>query len=162
MAGKKRGRRRYTDEDRANALAALAANGGNLSRTAAQIGIPAKTLENWTKGTNHPHAAKLGELKKPALAEQFRALAEKLVGIACEKADRLNAKDAVIAAGVAIDKARLLDGEPTQINEQRDDVRLAEFRRRYGSGDAPGDAGADARSQPADPPPPDAATDPLP
>ena len=162
VMARRRKPRRYSDEDRANALAALAANGGNVNRTAEQLGIPEATVRAWANGDRHPEASQACEQKKPALADQFQALAEKLVGIAAEKADKLNAKDAVIAAGVAVDKARLLRGEPTQINEERDDDRLAEFRRRYGAEDAPVDAGADARQQPADPPPPDDPPDPLP
>jgi hypothetical protein len=45
-----RPRRRYSDEDRAVALAALAANGNNLRRTARQLGIPRASLLAWRNG----------------------------------------------------------------------------------------------------------------
>jgi hypothetical protein len=55
------------------------------------------------------------------------------------------------AAGILVDKIRLLRGEPTAIDEHRNDERLAEYRRRYiaahgaaghaGIADAPDGAG---------------------
>lgn len=119
---KRRKKRNYTDEEKAAAVAAVAANGGNVKGTADKLGIPPKTLENWLKQTTCPHIANIGEQKKASLAIQLKALAEKLVGIAEKKAESLNAKDAMIAAAVAIDKARLLENEPTVINEQRGSV----------------------------------------
>jgi hypothetical protein len=107
-------RRKYSDQERAEALAALAANGGNVYRTSRQLGIPRKNLERWAAGEAvHPDVAEMAHEKKATLAERFTALAEKLVGVADAKAHELNAKDAVIAAGVAVDKARLLQGEST-------------------------------------------------
>ena len=35
-----RGRRRYSDEEKSDALVALQANGGNLKRTARELGVP--------------------------------------------------------------------------------------------------------------------------
>jgi hypothetical protein len=40
------------------------ANGGFVTTTARQLGIHAKTLENWSKGTRHPEAANMGDIKK--------------------------------------------------------------------------------------------------
>lgn len=40
-------RRRYSDSERAEALAALAANAGNRAKTARQLGIPRQTLAEW-------------------------------------------------------------------------------------------------------------------
>lgn len=39
--------RTYSAEDREMALAALAANGGNIKRTAQELGMPQQTLRNW-------------------------------------------------------------------------------------------------------------------
>jgi hypothetical protein len=112
-------RRRYSDDERANALAALAANGGNVERTARQIGVPHKTLDNWSKGACHPAVAELGNRKKGSLSDAFEDVAWKLLGVAGTKADKLNAKDAVIAAATAVDKMRLLRDEPTGITDDR-------------------------------------------
>jgi len=159
MPKKPQSRRRYSDEERATALAALAANGGNVGGTSRQLGIPEATLRAWATGERHPEASQMCGDKKASLADQFEALAVKLLGVADEKAAALNARDAVVAAAVAVDKMRLLRGEATEISETRDD-RLDEFRRRYA--DAQGDARADGRAEPADPPPPDRPADPVP
>jgi ribosomal protein L29 len=53
------------------------------------------------------------------LTDRLEALAVKLVGIADQKADGLNAKDAMIAAGVAIDKRQVLLGKGTSISDVR-------------------------------------------
>ncbi len=59
-----RARRHYSEEERASALAALAANGGNIKRTASPLGISEKTLNNWAKGIRHSESAKVGDQKK--------------------------------------------------------------------------------------------------
>lgn len=149
---------RYSDEERANAVAAVAANGGNVQGTAKQLGIPAMTLKHWVASEHHPEATKNGELKKPILADQFEALAYKLVGVADGKAAALNAKDAVIAAGVAVDKMRLLRGQATTIAEHDlstlTDEQLDRIDRAYA--DATGEAPIPAvvRSPREGPPPP--------
>lgn len=108
-------RRRYSDEERANAVAALAANAGNVSRTAAQLGIPAKTLENWAKGSAHPEAADNGEQKKAGMAAALDEIAWKLLGAIEGKIGDASLSHTATAMGIAIDKARLLRGEPTKL-----------------------------------------------
>lgn len=41
--------REYAEEEKAQALAALAASGGEVSRTARQLGIPRRTLRGWAE-----------------------------------------------------------------------------------------------------------------
>jgi transposase-like protein len=53
-------KRRYSDEDRA---LALAANAGNAKLTARQLGIPETSLRHWRKGDRHPGAANMGAQK---------------------------------------------------------------------------------------------------
>lgn len=145
MAGKKRkGRpRRYSDEDRANTLAALAANEGNVARTAKQLGIPAKTVENWAKGTNHPEAAELGDRKKGVLADKLEEVAWKLAGALDQKIEQAGLQQTATSLGIVIDKMQLLRNKPTAIQgdapEEEDlrklsdeelDRRLAEARSR--------------------------------
>jgi 8-oxo-dGTP pyrophosphatase MutT (NUDIX family) len=43
-------RRHYSDEERAEALAVLDANAGNLKRTARDLDIPRATLQEWAGG----------------------------------------------------------------------------------------------------------------
>jgi len=57
-------RHRYSDEERADALLALEANGGNLSRTARQMGIPRATLRLWAQGNVVPAVTDICQAKK--------------------------------------------------------------------------------------------------
>lgn len=144
MAGKTRkGRpRRYSDEDRANAIAALAANGGNVARTAKQLGIPAKTVENWAKGDRHPEAADLGDKKKGVLADKLEEVAWKLAGSLDQKIEAAGLQQTATSLGIVIDKMQLLRNKPTEIqgaapeedlrnlSDEELDRRLAEARSR--------------------------------
>lgn len=154
---KKAKRRRYSDDDRASALAALAANGGNLARTSAALGIPEATLRQWATGKRHPEAVQMSDQKKAPLADAIEGIARQIADSLPGKLPDADLKDASIAFGVLIDKMRLLRGEPTSIDEQRDSARLAEFRKRYGNpaADAAADAGVDGGAQPVRPPPAD-------
>lgn len=126
-------KRRYSDEQRVNALAALAANNGNLHQTSRQIGIPVSTLECWAKKLRHPEASVGADEKKKELSDAIedvaRSIADSLIG----KLDDASFKDATVGFGILIDKMKLLRGEPTSINEQRDRAKLDEFDKRYNS-----------------------------
>jgi transposase-like protein len=153
-------RRRYSDEERAAALAALAANRGGIARTARQTGVGRSALSRWASGRRHPEARQMALPKKKDLADAFERAAWKLLGVSKDKADRLNAKDAMIAAATAVDKMRLLRDETTAISESRRDDRLKDFADHYQtSRDEPGTLGADGAGQPADPAHADGAAD---
>jgi transposase-like protein len=110
-------KRSYSDVERAEAVTAVAANGGNVYLTAGQLGIPPKTLEHWVKGERHPEAAQMGQQKKGELAGAFRNIAFLMVGVAERKAHQLDARSAMVAAAIATDKAQLLHGAPTSITD---------------------------------------------
>lgn len=58
-------KRTYSDSDKATYLAALDANGGNISLTAKQTGVPRNTLSDWAKGRNlNAEVTDLRHLKK--------------------------------------------------------------------------------------------------
>lgn len=103
-------KRRYSDEERAACLAALAANAGNVKKTADQCGVPEPTLRCWSRGTRHPEALQMRDGKKPDLAALFERFALKCLGIADRKAEQMGARDAMVCAGIAVDKAALLRG----------------------------------------------------
>ncbi len=109
-------KRRYSDEERAAALAALAGNGGNLGRTARELGIPAGTLRRWADGTAHPEARANAQPKKEELAQELRAVAWKLVKSMPGKIKKAGLKDTAISFGIAVEKAQLLEGKPTSIS----------------------------------------------
>ncbi len=111
-------KRRYSDDDRANALAALAANGGNQKRTANQLGIPQQTLSEWVNGNVHPEATEHSERKKLPLAEAFDALARKCMdGITDADIKGATLWEKVKAAATCVDKRQLLLGKATQITQ---------------------------------------------
>jgi transposase-like protein len=124
-------KRTYEDSDRAACLAALVANGGNVSRTAQQCGVPRPTLISWIRQNAilSNTCSTPSDIKKPAaeraadllpdairmLADRYCNLAATLVGVAESGAKDLSAKDAVVASAVALDKYLLLKGQPTSI-----------------------------------------------
>lgn len=144
MAGKKgkERRRRYSDEDRANAIAALAANGGNVNLTAKQLDIPATTLKHWADGTRHAESAQLGEQKKGPLADRLELVAWKLAESLDGKIEAAGLQQTATSLGIVIDKMQLLRNKPTEIqghtpdedlrnlSDEELDRRLAEARSR--------------------------------
>jgi hypothetical protein len=113
----RRTKRRYTDHDRADALAWLAGNAGNVARTARELRVPRATLQAWAEGSRHPEAAEHAAPKKAALADLFEHLARESLGLAGERMATASFAQLVLAACQAADKMRLLRGEATAINE---------------------------------------------
>jgi len=117
---KKRRCRSYSDREKAETLATLDANGGNLARTARDAGIPRRTVAFWR---DHPPNADVEVLRVQCgsdLAAAFEAMAWKLLERANGASADIPAGRLVTDAAIATDKARLLRGQPTQIHEQRD------------------------------------------
>jgi hypothetical protein len=130
VVGMQRQRHGYTDSARADALAALAANGGNFTRTAAQLGIPRRTLQHWAKGECAPQVRELAQQKKGPLADAFEELARELLGgMTPEKMAAATLQQLATAAGIAVDKMQLLRGQPTTITEMTDEERDAQIRK---------------------------------
>ncbi len=105
-----RGRRRYSDEERSDALVALQANGGNLKRTARELGVPLATLAGWSYGHVHPRVSDLRNEKSGPLADRLEELAHLLLSsmMRPEKLAAARFKDIAIAVGILIDKMVLL------------------------------------------------------
>jgi transposase-like protein len=103
--------RTYSDEERAQYLAVLAANGGNVHRTSLQTGIPERTLTHWASGTAK-HAANLAESKKLELRQELLRIAGILAGAIPGKVGRANLKDTSVALGIVMDKVSNLPPEP--------------------------------------------------
>lgn len=121
---KEKGRTRYSDEDRANALAALAANGGNVSLTSRQLSIPRGTLKQWARGERHPEAAQLSQEKKGPLADALEAVAWKLAESLEGKVGEAKLQPTATSLGIVIDKMQLLRNKPTEIQKQVADIDL--------------------------------------
>jgi transposase-like protein len=98
-------RRRYRDDFRAAALAALTANAGNVARTARQLGLSRKTLEGWATGRTPSPPAHLRHQKKAALADALEALARRMLdAMTAEKIKAATLLEIAVALGVCVDK----------------------------------------------------------
>lgn len=119
MAGK-RTRRRYTDDDRATALAVLDSNAGNLSRTARETGVPASTIKRWADD-RADDLTELRDQKKEALSEVWDKVARAYLARALDPAvlKDTGGQSAITAAAIATDKLQLLEGKPTEVTEVR-------------------------------------------
>lgn len=125
-------RRHYSDADRAAALAALDANGGNWTRTARETGVPGSTLRGWVENRDSAAPADLRAQKAETLADALEGLAWQMVEAA--RFTLREIKDVAIplpelvrmftALGIVIDKLQLLRGNPTDIHEVRDWTRV--------------------------------------
>ena len=125
-------KRQYTEDDKATALAMLQANGGNITRVARELHIPASTLRKWRagEGVSQAVAAKCDQ-KKEELDGLYEQVARAYLGHALGAAlKKTSGKDAVIAAATATDKMRLLREQPTSITGDgvSDAERVARFR----------------------------------
>lgn len=124
-----RTRRRYTDDDRATALAVLQSNGGNLSRTARETGISQSTIRGW-RDDPHPDLAELRDQKRETLSELWENIARAYIARALDAAavKDTGAQSAVTVAAIATDKLQLLQGKPTEINRHEHNERATPDR----------------------------------
>ena len=105
----------YSDTEKAKALIALDLNGGNIKRTARELGIPLMTLHSWSKGNSiTPDITSIRYGKTQELADKFEELANIYINQAILTVDSSKGTNAITGAGIAIDKMRLLRGESTQ------------------------------------------------
>lgn len=111
-------RRQYSDNDKATALAALDANGGNVNKTAKQLGISESTLRSWVngRGTN-VEIADLRERKKDQLAGRLVEIAHLLIDAMPAKITDANLQQSATTLGITIEKIQLLDGSATERTE---------------------------------------------
>lgn len=123
-------RRRYTDEEKAAALALTEFNSNldyPIAVTAKALQVPDSTIDTWKKGEWVSDKAKaLSGEKKQNLAELCEAYAIKsLTGLLGDGASPVTPRD-FASIGIAIDKMLLLRGQPTAITESRNDAALRE------------------------------------
>ena len=122
-------RRSYSDEEKANALLALDANGGKVALTAQQLGLPWSTLKEWKEGRGTVFAVtELREGKRLPLAERFEELAHRCLDLLPVKIEDASPRDLGVIAAIAVDKSRLLREQPTTITraEEASDAERAD------------------------------------
>ncbi len=111
-------KRRYSDEDRASALAMLDANGGDVAKTARQTKVPRGTLRAWVAGQVPDAVANIRQDKKGSIAEQCDTFAARVLELTTdEDIEAASLSQRFTAFGIAIDKSRLLRGQPTIITK---------------------------------------------
>lgn len=115
-------RRQYSDNDKATALAALDANGGNVSKTARQLGIPNTTLTEWRDGRIHDDVTVLRKRKKEELVGRLVEIAHLLIDAMPDKIKDANLQQSATTLGITIEKIQLLDGSPTERTEVTDNL----------------------------------------
>lgn len=125
-------KRRYSDNDKALALAALDANGGDVRKTAKTLRMPESTLSDWSKNRGvNKEVTEIREVKKKELSEKLGEVAYKLTDNLLIRAESelsilVPMKDVATSLGIVVDKMQLLKGEPTSINKNLSDEERAE------------------------------------
>ncbi len=110
--------RTYSPAEKADALAHLTAEGGNVKRAAREAGVPRKTLEGWSKGRGvTAEVLRMSEHSKKVLAGKLFREADEAADTLAEKRGGAGYRDVMVGIGIAVDKAQLLTGQPTQIAE---------------------------------------------
>ncbi len=157
----KRKYKRYSDEDKANALLALQANGNNLLKTSKELKMPLNTLAQWHYGNGvHPVVTEICNERRPALVERLDDAAHLLLDNLPHKIDGAGLQQLAVAMGIVLDKSQLLKGEPTSISRavMSDEQRIKRIRelveeaeQRVDPVDAPAASGSRAAIAPPTP-----------
>lgn len=114
----KAARRQWTDEAKAEILAALDANQGNVKRTAKECGVAVSTLRGWAKGRGaNAGVAKLRPQKKGELADALEDIAWKIVELLPSKLEGAEMRELSTLLGVTLDKLLVLRGQPNNRTE---------------------------------------------
>lgn len=105
--------RTYSDRERAEALAALDAEGGVISHAAKRTGVPQKTLAEWAAGRVQPEVLGEKEEVKKGLADRLEELAHKLLDnlmarAASELSPTVPLRDVATSLGIVCDKLEKL------------------------------------------------------
>jgi transposase-like protein len=108
--------RQYTEADKAEILALLDTHGGNLSATSRDTGIAISTIQSWRDGVGvNASVTNARNGIKESLDSLCERVAYKMLGIALDKADSMGGYQAMVSAGIAVDKMRLLREQATVI-----------------------------------------------
>lgn len=110
-------KRRYSDEEKAEALAALDANDGDVRKTARSLAIPYTTLREWVTHQQHDAVTNIRTQKKSDLAQRLEEIARELADAMPDKIQAANLQQVATSMAIAIDKMQLLRGAPTSISD---------------------------------------------
>lgn len=119
-----RDQRTYSDEEKALALEAINLAGGNVLAASDQLGIPYRTLLDWSRGDGIPPKlmADFAAKKSGIISDKLVLLRDAIAGEMMSELKLFTAplKDLATAFGIVTDKLRLMEGKPTSISENRD------------------------------------------
>lgn len=137
---------RYDDKFRAGAMVMLEAAGwphteGALTRTAAHLKIPARTLSRWANGENNPAPDELVIEKRAELADLLRQEIRSALNAMGTVRPDASYRDLGTVIGILTDKLQLITGEPTENSNTRIVIEYADFE--ADPAQAPGLAGQD-------------------
>ena len=110
-------RRRYTKSEKVAAM--VAAEAVSVAAAAEQTGVPRTTILYWL---DKPEFVELRHNAREAMAEEAQVVARMAWGALARAiaSGELNGRDLVMAAGMASEKAQLLNGGATARSENRD------------------------------------------
>lgn len=126
--------RKYTDGFKAQALAVLEANEGSIRHAARQLGIAPTTLRNWSEGKAISEEIKADvPVVKRDMALALEEICWKLINSMESKIEEASLSQTGTVMGITFDKMRLLQGQSTQISDNRSqlDRLIAELSDRY-------------------------------
>lgn len=114
-----RKRRTYTEEEKAEVLATLRANGGNIRKTSQMTGLPRRSISYFLEAKT-PVPQVLVEERCTKLADRLDAIADTLAGHLTdpEKLAKANLQQVAVTFGIVRDKAALARGNPTSITQR--------------------------------------------
>ena len=111
--------RKYSDDEKAEALATLKAYDCDLKKTSNELDIPVGTLHFWLKSTeHHPTVVQNSEVHKQQIADRLESLVHDLISVAPGKIDEASLVQVMTSVGIAVDKMRILREQPTQIQSK--------------------------------------------
>lgn len=157
------GKTSYSDREKAEALALVDANGGNVNETARMLGIPGSTVAKWVDGKRPVNidVVNMAKGKRLPLADALEDMVYVALDYLPKALGRANAQQIAISIGILTEKMLLLRGQATVITEnllsdeakaERVAILLEQARQRQLTGQPAGDTipGSLAASQPDD------------
>lgn len=127
-------RRWYSEQDKADAVAAVAMNGGNLWSTSKKLGISWQNLHNWVKAVSGPESGMLPIATPRVIEASKRDYAQALLATRWLYLDRATEPDAVaktsgyyaaVTTKILTEQHQLLTGGATS----RTELSLSDFLR---------------------------------
>lgn len=122
----------HSDEQKAEALAVLQGNDGDIGKTARDLNISYHTLYFWVRGHNmHPDVLKIQTIKCQELADKVESWCHELLDALPGKLQFSDLETASKAFAIAVDKMRLLRNETTsntatQVNTSNGPVDMSQ------------------------------------